>query len=64
MPELELIAKQSQAAVIAITESWLDGSYTDASVGIEGYNIIRRDRVGHAGGFVPILEMIWLTILG
>ena len=50
MSELKLIAKQTNAAVIAITETWLDGSYTDASVSIEGYNIIRRDRLGHAGG--------------
>ena len=50
LPELKLIAKQSNAAVIAISETWLDDSYTDACVQIEGYNIIRRDRASHAGG--------------
>ena len=34
MSELKLIAKHTNAAVIAITETWLDGSYTDASVSI------------------------------
>ena len=44
------IANNSHAAVIGITETWLDSSYTDASVAIDGYNLIRRDRDGHAGG--------------
>ena len=48
--ELELISKNTNAAIIAITETWLDESYTDDSIKIEGYNIIRRDRDGHAGG--------------
>ena len=50
LPELNLIAKESNAAIIAITETWLDVTYTDASVNIEGYNLVRRDREGHAGG--------------
>ena len=50
LPELKQIAEETQAAVIAITETWLDSSYPDASVSIDGYNIIRRDRLGHAGG--------------
>ena len=50
LPELKIISKETNAAVIAITETWLDDSYTDACVSIDGYNIIRRDRVGHAGG--------------
>ena len=50
LPELKLLAKQSNAAAIAITETWLDDKYTDACVSIDGYNLIRRDRDGHAGG--------------
>ena len=50
VPELKIIAKKTRAAVIAITETWLDESYPDDSVKIEGYNIIRRDRAGFAGG--------------
>ena len=36
--------------MLAISESWLDSSHTDESVKIEGYNVIRRDRLTHAGG--------------
>ena len=50
MSELRIIAKNSNAAVIGITETWLDSTYTDACVSIDGYNLIRRDRDGHAGG--------------
>ena len=50
LPELKIIAKHSKAAVIAISETWLDDTYTDACVNIDGYNIVRRDREGHAGG--------------
>ena len=50
MSDLKIIANNSRAAVIGITETWLDSSYTDACVAIDGYNLIRRDREGHAGG--------------
>ena len=50
LSDLKIIANNSRAAVIGITETWLDSSYTDACVAIDGYNLIRRDREGHAGG--------------
>ena len=50
MSEMRYISKITNAAVIAITETWLDDSHTDDSVSIEGYSIQRRDRKGHAGG--------------
>ena len=50
MSDLKMIAKQSNCAVIGITETWLDSTYTDSCVSIDGYNLIRRDRDGHAGG--------------
>ena len=50
MSDLKIIAKHTNAAVIGITETWLDSSYTDSCVSIDGYNLIRRDRDGHAGG--------------
>ena len=56
LSEIKLIAKYSKAAVIAISESWLDETYTDACVQIEGYNIIRRDREGHAGGVCAFIR--------
>ena len=48
--ELKIIAKHSNAAVICITESWLNDSHTDASVSIDGYSLLRRDRLSHGGG--------------
>ena len=50
LPELEFIAHKSKAAIISITETWLDSSFPNNSIRIEGYNIIRRDRETHAGG--------------
>ena len=50
MSDLKIVAKNSNAAVIGITETWLDSTYTDSCVSIDGYNLVRRDRDGHAGG--------------
>ena len=50
LPELEYIANKTKAAILSITESWLDSSFTNNSIKIEGYNILRRDRETHAGG--------------
>ena len=58
MSEVRYLSKKTNVAVLAITESWLDGSYTDNAVKIEGYSIQRRDRDGHAGGYVSISEKI------
>ena len=32
------------------SETWLDASNTNLSINIEGYNVLRRDRISHAGG--------------
>ena len=50
MSEVRYLSRKTNVAVLAITESWLDGSYTDDAVKIDGYSIQRRDREGHAGG--------------
>ena len=50
MSEIRHISGKTNAAVIAITETWFNDSHTDTEVGIIGYNILRRDRQGHAGG--------------
>ena len=39
-----------QAAVIAVSETWLDSSIQDGEVGLSGYYIYRRDRNRHGGG--------------
>ena len=48
--ELKLITARSKAAVISITESWLDSSVTNTEIDIEGYNVIRKDRNRNGGG--------------
>ena len=48
--ELRSIAKQSNAAVIGITESKLDSSVCDSEISIDGYDVIRYDRNRRGGG--------------
>ena len=49
--ELRYLAnKQKTAAIISVTETWLDSSVTNSEIKIEGYNIVRRDINRHGGG--------------
>jgi hypothetical protein len=48
--ELRIMAKESKAAVIAISETWLDSSVINSEIQIEGYSILRNDRDRHRGG--------------
>ena len=41
---------QDRPDVIAIQETWLNASHCDASLKIDGYSIVRRDRQGQRGG--------------
>ena len=50
VPELKLIANKTKAAVISVTETWLDDSVTNSEVQIEGYTVIRKDRNRNGGG--------------
>ena len=50
LSEIRIITRETNPAVLSITESWLDESHTMESVSIEGYNTVRRDRKTHAGG--------------
>ena len=50
LPQIEFIAFKYNPAVISITETWLDESYTSSSIQIAGYNLLRRDRITHGGG--------------
>ena len=38
--------------IIGITESWANNDITDAELGLEGYAMFRKDRVGRRGGGV------------
>ena len=48
--ELRLIAVKSKAAVISLSETWLDNSVTDCEISIDDYCLIRRDRNKNGGG--------------
>lgn len=50
LSEVRIIARETNPAVLSITESWLDESHSSESISIQGYNSIRRDRISHAGG--------------
>ena len=38
--------------IIGITESWANNDITDAELGLEGYGMFRKDRIGRRGGGV------------
>ena len=48
--ELRLIAKNSNPAIIGITESKLDKSILDNEIKIDGYELKRSDRNRQGGG--------------
>ena len=50
MSEVRIIAQRTKAAVIAMSETWLDPSIQDSEVDIEGYSVIRKDRNRKGGG--------------
>ena len=38
--------------IIGITESWANNDITNAELGLEGYVMFRKDRIGRRGGVV------------
>ena len=48
--ELRIIANKTSAAVIALTETWIDNSVTNSEISIDGYTVLRKDRNRHGGG--------------
>ena len=50
MEELDILALSTKAAIIAVTETWLDNTICDNDVCIPGYSIQRKDRNREGGG--------------
>ena len=50
MEELDSLALSTNAAIIAVTETWLDNTICDNEVCIPGYNIQRKYRDREGGG--------------
>ena len=73
------MVNEAQPTVVAVSETWLDGTISDNEVGISGYTIVRNDRNRHGGGVCILvknsvsfnclststgpLESIWIQIL-
>ena len=57
-------ATKTNAAVIGITESWLDDSVEDSEVEVCGYTILRHDRNIHGGGaYTSVVTFRFLPVL-
>lgn len=50
LSELKILVNKSKAAVLAISETWLDNSVTDSEINIPGYSVVRKDRNREGGG--------------
>ena len=50
MDELDISALSTNAAIIAVTETWLANPICDNEVCIPGYSIQRKDRNREGGG--------------
>ena len=48
--ELNIMVLDSDPHIIGITESWANKDITDAELGLEGYVMFRKDRMGRRGG--------------
>ena len=60
--ELNMMADDIKPHTIGITESWANNDITDAELGLEGYVMFRKYRIGRRGG--GVLLYIKVTIPG
>ena len=50
--ELNIMVDDIKHHIIGITETWANNDITDAELGLEGYAMFRKDRMGRRGGGV------------
>ena len=50
--ELNIMVDEIKPHIIGITESWANNDITYAELGLEGYVMFRKDRIGRRGGGV------------
>ena len=50
--ELNIMVDDIKPHIIGITESWAENDITDAELGLEGYVMFKKDRMGKRGGGV------------
>ena len=51
-PNYSMMVDDIKPHIIGITESWAHNDITDAELGLEGYVMFRKDRIGKKGGGV------------
>ena len=51
------MASKSKAAVISITETWLDSSITDGEIHIDDFLVLHRDRNRNSGGICVYIRI-------
>ena len=54
--ELNIMADDIKPHSIGITESWAHNDITDAELGLEGYVMLRKDRIGKKGGVLLYIK--------
>lgn len=52
--ELRAIVSVSKVDIVCVSETWLNENVNSSILSIDGYNIVRHDRVGRLGGGVLI----------
>ena len=54
--ELYIMVDEIKSKIIGITESWANNDITDAELGLEGYVIFRKDKIGRRGGVLLYIK--------
>ena len=54
--ELNIMVDDIKPHIIGITESWANNDITDAELGLEGYELFRKDRMGRRGGVLLYIK--------
>ena len=54
--ELNIMVDDIKPHIIGITESWANNDITHAELGLEGYVMFRKDRIGRRGGVLLYIK--------
>ena len=57
--ELNIMVDDIKPHIIRITESWVNNDITDAELGLEGYVMFRKDRIGRRGEGAVIIGVVY-----
>ena len=61
--ELNIMVDDIKPHILGITESWANNDITDAELGLEGYAMFRKDRMGRRGGGVVLMMILGVSPL-